>query len=231
LVRVAVDERSEKIFWIIEGKGRRIATKNLTPGKIFYGEKTLQLDKSEYRYWDPFRSKLAAALINDLKHFPFSEGSTVLYLGASTGTTVSHLSDIVGEKGIVFAVEFAPRVANEFIDRCAKFRTNVVTIVEDARRPDRYVGIFGKVDIVYCDIAQPNQTEIAIQNCRFYLKNEGYMFLIVKSRSIDASRAPSAIFKEEEEKLKKAEFELLQTIVLSPFDKDHALIVTKIIGH
>ena len=231
MVRVIVDKRSEKVFWIMDGNERRIATKNLTPGKIVYKEKTLQLDKTEYRYWDPFRSKLAAALINDLKYFPFSESSKVLYLGASTGTTVSHISDILGEKGIVFAVEFAPRVANEFIDRCAKFRRNVVTIVEDARRPDRYVGIFGKVDIVYCDIAQPNQTEIAIQNCRFYLKNGGYLFLIVKSRSIDSSKAPSRIFKEEEDKLKMGGFKLLQTIVLSPFDKDHALIIVKIIRH
>jgi fibrillarin-like pre-rRNA processing protein len=208
---------------------RRIATENLTPRKTVYGEKTLLLDKVEYRYWDPFRSKLAAALINGLKHFPFLEGLKVLYLGASTGTTVSHLSDILGEKGIVFAVEFAPRVANEFIDRCAKFRRNVITIVEDARRPERYFGVFGKVDAVYCDIAQPNQTEIAIQNCWFYLKDGGHLFLVVKSRSINASKAPSIIFREEEDKLRKGGFDLLQTLTLSPFDKDHALIVTKMI--
>jgi fibrillarin-like pre-rRNA processing protein len=124
-------------------------------------------------------------------------------------------------------VEFAPRVANEFIDRCAKYRKNIVAIVEDARKPEKYVGVFGKVDIVYCDIAQPDQTEIAIKNCNFYLKDNGYLFLIVKSRSIDVAKEPSKVFEEEEEKLKKAGFQHLQTIGLAPFDKDHALIVAK----
>ncbi|MGD0330165.1 MAG: fibrillarin-like rRNA/tRNA 2'-O-methyltransferase [Nitrososphaeria archaeon] len=228
-MRVDTDERSDSVFWIIDGNEKRIATINLTPGKTFYGEKTLYINKNEYRYWDPFRSKLAAALINGLKHFPFPKNLKVLYLGASTGTTVSHISDIIGEKGIIFAVEFAPRVANEFIDRCAKFRRNLITIVEDARRPEKYFGIFGKVDVVYCDIAQPNQTEIAIQNCRFYLKEGGYLFLVVKSRSINATKAPSRIFEEEEDKLRIAGFDLLQTITLSPFDKDHALIIAKMI--
>ncbi|MEM3404007.1 MAG: fibrillarin-like rRNA/tRNA 2'-O-methyltransferase [Nitrososphaeria archaeon] len=227
MVKAILDERSSRVYWILDDKRKKICTGNLTPGITVYGEKTIEIDGVEYRLWDPFRSKLAAALINDLKQFPFKEGSRVLYLGASTGTTVSHISDIVGEGGVIFAVEFAPRVANEFIDRCAKYRKNIVTIVEDARKPEKYVGVFGKVDIVYCDIAQPDQTEIAIKNCNFYLKDSGYLFLIVKSRSINVAKEPSKVFDEEEKKLENAGFQHVQTIWLAPFDKDHALIVAK----
>jgi len=226
LARIMADERSKRIFWILNGE-KKIATINLTPGRTYYGEKTAVVKGTEYRYWDPFRSKLAAALINGLKHFPFHKGARILYLGASTGTTVSHVSDIVGEDGVVFAVEFAPRVANEFIDRCANFRKNIITIVEDARMPERYSGIFGKVDAIYCDIAQPDQTQIAIKNSMLYLKSGGHLLLAVKSRSIDASKQPAKVFEEEESKLRESGFEILQKIILHPFDKDHAMIVSR----
>ncbi|MCX8188569.1 MAG: fibrillarin-like rRNA/tRNA 2'-O-methyltransferase [Nitrososphaeria archaeon] len=227
MVQVRTDNNFSGVYWITENGQERIATLNLVPGKKVYGEKVIQSRDIEYRLWDPFRSKLAAAIINGLNFFPFKDGARVLYLGASTGTTVSHVSDIVKDNGIVFAVEFSPRVANEFIDRCAKFRKNIITIVEDARKPENYVGIFGKVDVVYCDIAQPDQTEIAIKNCKMFLRKDGILMLIVKSRSIDVVKEPTKIFEEEEKKLKSSGFEVLQKIELSPFDKDHALIVSK----
>ncbi len=227
MVQVRVDNNFNGVYWITENGQEKIATANLAPGKRVYGEKIVSSGGVEYRLWDPFRSKLAAAIINGLKFSPFKEGIKVLYLGASTGTTVSHVSDIVKDDGVVFAVEFSPRVANEFIDRCAKFRKNIITIVEDARKPENYVGIFGKVDVVYCDIAQPDQTEIAIKNCKMFLKKEGILMLIVKSRSIDVVKEPTKIFEEEERKLKSSGFDVLQKIELTPFDKDHALIVSR----
>ena len=33
----------------------------------------------------------------------------MLYLGAASGTTVSHVSDVVGPEGMVYAVEFSHR--------------------------------------------------------------------------------------------------------------------------
>ncbi|MEM1524529.1 MAG: fibrillarin-like rRNA/tRNA 2'-O-methyltransferase [Nitrososphaerales archaeon] len=202
----------------------RLATLNLAEGIQVYNEKLIKLNGLEYRVWDPFRSKLAAALLKGLKEFPISENSKVLYLGVSTGTTASHISDIIGEGGILFGVEFAPRVAREFIDRVVKHRKNVIPIIEDARRPDKYLSIFGKVDIVYCDLAQPDQTEIAILNCKKYLKNGGHLLLIVKARSIDVIKEPKEIFKIEAEKLENEGFKINQIIKLDPFDKDHALI-------
>ena len=151
----------------------------------------------------------------------------VLYLGASTGTTVSHISDIVGpNSGIVFAVEHASRVARDFLDRVAAHRKNIMPILQDARKPKEYFSVFGKVDVVYVDIAQPDQTQIAIDNCEMFLKKGGYFFLVIKTRSIDVTKAPKRIVEEEIEKL-KPRFEVLQTIDLHPYDKDHAMVISK----
>ena len=203
---------------------REYATPNLVKGLTVYGEKLVKLNDEEYRIWDPFRSKLAAALKKGLRDFPLGHGDKILYLGASTGTTVSHVSDIVGNKGLVFAVEPSVRVARELIENVASKRKNVIPIIEDARRPESYFSVFGNVDLVYCDIAQSDQTEIAIKNCNAFLKSEGIMLIIIKTRSIDVTMSPHSVVVMESEKLRTNNFQINQTINLDPFDKDHALI-------
>jgi fibrillarin-like pre-rRNA processing protein len=205
---------------------REFATPNLVEGSNVYGEKLVKLDDEEFRIWDPFRSKLAAALKRGLRDFPIRPGDKILYLGASTGTTVSHISDLVGNKGLVFAVEPAIRVARELIENVASRRKNVIPIIEDARRPNFYFSVFGDVDLVYCDIAQSDQTDIAIKNCRAFLKNKGIMLIIIKTRSIDVTMSPDSVVTMESEKLRQNNFDINQTINLNPFDKDHALIHT-----
>ncbi len=207
----------------LEGKDKFV-TLNLVPGTNVYGETILTLEGKEYRIWDPFRSKLSAALLKGLNNLPIIEGSRILYLGTSTGTTASHISDIISDEGVIFAVENAPRVAREFIERVAIKRKNIIPIVEDARKPNLYPGIFTNVDIVYCDIAQRDQTEIAIMNCKKHLIKRGNILLIVKSRSIDANIDPESIFQQEASKLENEGFKIQQTIRLYPFDKDHAII-------
>lgn len=213
-------------IWIKHEGQQKLATENLVPGNQVYKEKLVHKNKTEYRLWDPFRSKLAAAILNGLETFPFRNKSTVLYLGASTGTTVSHISDIVGPSGIVFGVEHASRVARDFLDRVASHRKNIIPIMQDARRPKEYFAVFGKVDIIYCDIAQPDQTEIAITNCKQFLKKDGWLFLVIKTRSIDVTKSPKRIIEEESEKIKDM-FEVLQTIDLFPYDKDHAMVIAR----
>jgi len=116
--------------------------------------------------WREKRIKKIIGLVNHLAVvFPFEEKSSVLYLGVSTGTTISHISDIVGPKGIIFGVEHSSRVARDFLDRVAIYRKNIVPIIQDAKKPDQYFSVFSKVDVVYVDIAQPDQTKIAIANC------------------------------------------------------------------
>lgn len=210
-----------KIF--VDGRNE-IATLNLVDGSRVYNEKLISIFGKEYRIWDPYRSKLGAALIKGLKDLPAMEGLNVLYLGASTGTTVSHLSDIVGMTGRIFAVESSTRVARELIENVSSKRINILPIIEDARKPRNYFSIFDKVDLLYCDIAQPDQTQIAIENCRIYLKNQGRMILIIKTRSIDVTMKPQKVIRQELNKLQNRSFEILQVINLDPFDKDHALV-------
>ena len=219
-------EEDKSFFWIKAEGQKKLATENLVIGNTVYNEKLVKKKDIEYRLWDPFRSKLAAAIMNGLEIFPFKEKSSVLYLGVSTGTTVSHVSDIVGPKGIVFGVEHASRVARDFLDRVASHRKNIIPILQDARQPQQYFSVYCKVDVVYVDIAQPDQTDIAITNCKMFLKNEGYLFLVIKTRSIDVTKAPKKIIENEINKLRK-NFEVIQNIDLSPYDKDHAMVIAK----
>ena len=222
----SLEEDNQLFFWIKTDGEKKLATENLVPGNQVYKEKLIVKKGTEYRLWDPFRSKLAAAIMNELEYFPFKNKTKVLYLGASTGTTVSHISDIVGPSGIVFSVEHASRVARDFLDRVASYRSNIIPILQDARKPKEYFSVFGKVDVVYVDIAQPDQTKIAIDNCKIFLKKEGFFFLVIKTRSIDVTKSPKKIIEEEIEKL-KINFDILQSIDLHPYDKDHAIVITK----
>jgi len=219
-------EEDKNFFWVKVDGQQKLATENLVIGNQVYQEKLVTKKGIEYRLWDPFRSKLAAAIMNGLEIFPFEEKSKVLYLGVSTGTTVSHISDIVGPRGIIFGVEHASRVARDFLDRVASHRKNIIPILQDARQPQQYFSVYSKVDVVYVDIAQPDQTDIAIKNCKMFLKDGGYIFLVIKTRSIDVTQAPKKIVENEINKLRE-NFEIIQVIDLMPYDKDHAMVIAK----
>src|SRR5712691_13065683 len=91
----------------VRRSGRDLFTPNLAPGHRVYGEELRDEDGVEWRQWDPFRSKLAAYLLKGAKRAPWSGATSVLYLGGSHGTTVSHLSDLL-PKGTLFVVEKSP---------------------------------------------------------------------------------------------------------------------------
>jgi len=205
--------------YIIEGK---LATKSLAPGKRVYGEKLVEKDGTEYRIWDLFRSKLAAALHKGLKELPITPGCTVLYLGASSGTTPSHVADIVGEQGMVFCIEFAPRSMRDLINVCES-RQNMVPILGDARKPEEYAEV-GEVDVIYQDVAQPDQGSIMIKNAEKFLKPNGYALFAVKSQSIDVTARPRDTFEAMKKELSPY-FKILQEIELSPYDKDHLFLL------
>jgi len=219
-------EEGKSFFWIQTEGQKKLATENLIIGNQVYKEKLIKKKDIEYRLWDAFRSKLAAAIMNGLEIFPFKEKTSVLYLGVSTGTTVSHISDIVGPQGIIFGVEHSSRVARDFLYRVASHRKNIIPIMQDARQPQQYFSVYCKVDVVYVDIAQPDQTDIAITNCKMFLKNGGYLFLVIKTRSIDVTKAPKKIIEKEKNKLNE-NFEIIQVIDLCPYDKDHAMVIAK----
>jgi len=205
---------SENLFY----EKKNIYTKSKYPGFKVYAEKIKMEDGEEYRLWDPYKSKLSSALHKGLKHFPFTSDSHVLYLGAASGTTASHISDIVST---VFCIEFSERSMTDLLFVCEK-RKNMVPILADASKPESFAHLVKTCNIIYQDIAQPNQTEILEKNFVF-LREGGYFFFCIKSRSIDVTAEPQKIFEREISRLKKSH-EVLQVVALEPYELDHVLV-------
>ena len=199
---------------------KRIATV-ATSSKSVYGERIID----GFRIWDPYRSKLAALLLKGRSPLPISLSldSIVLYLGASTGTTVSHVGDIVRD-GLVYAVEISPRSMRQLL-QLAESRRNIIPILGDAARPESYSRFVEPVDIVYQDVAQRNQAEIATLNSARYLKTGGTLVLMIKTRSIDSTASPEEIRGSEIGMLKG--LEVLSVTDLLPYHHDHWAVVAK----
>jgi len=201
-----------------------LATENLVKGEQVYGERLLHFEGKELRAWDPYRSKVAAAVKKGLKQLNIGKGSRILYLGAAEGTTISHLSDIIGLKGIVFGVDVSARSMRKFVYLCEK-RKNLVPILADASQPNIYKEYLEgfSIDALFQDVSQKNQADIFLKNTRVYLKRGGFGFLSVKARSINSAMPVEEIVQEETEKLEN-EFDILGVLPLQPFEKDHAMV-------
>ncbi|KAL8171520.1 hypothetical protein V2J09_023324 [Rumex salicifolius] len=225
---VVVPHRHEGVF-IAKGKEDALCTKNLVPGDSVYNEKRVSVQnedgtKVEYRVWNPFRSKLAAAILGGVDNIWIKPGSRVLYLGAASGTTVSHVSDLVGPDGLVYAVEFSHRSGRDLVNM-AKKRTNVIPIIEDARHPSKYRMLVSMVDVIFADVAQPDQARIVALNASFFLKAGGHFVISIKANCIDSTSPAEAVFASEVKKLQQAEFKPMEQVTLEPFERDHACVV------
>lgn len=204
---------------------RMLYTKNITPGVKFFEEDVVKENREEYRNFNPTRSKLAAGAVKGIKETGLNEGSGVLYLGAAHGYTVSFISDIVGSKGFIFAIDFAPRVVRDLVFVAEK-RRNIAPILADANRPESYFHRIAAVDVLYQDIAQKNQAEIFLKNAALFLKKGGYGMIAVKARSIDVTKEPKKIFHEVKNELEK-EMQIIDYRILEPFQRAHALFILK----
>jgi fibrillarin-like pre-rRNA processing protein len=207
-----------------KGKRQIILTRNASPGKAVYGESLVQMHGSEYREWDHTRSKLAAAIMKGLNETGIKKDSIILYLGAASGTTVSHLSDIA-ENGFIFAVEFAPRVMRDLIFLCSE-RKNIAPVLADANRPESYTDKMTSADVLYQDIAQKNQVEIFLKNADIFLENGGYAMLSLKARSIDISARPRDIYAKAKEEI-GCRLRIIDMMALDPFEKDHCFFLCR----
>ncbi|CAN7014506.1 unnamed protein product [Brassica rapa subsp. trilocularis] len=215
--------------FIAKGKEDALVTKNLVPGEAVYNEKRISVQnedgtKTEYRVWNPFRSKLAAAILGGVDNIYIKPGAKVLYLGAASGTTVSHVSDIVGPEGCVYADEFSHRSGRDLVNM-AKKRTNVIPIIEDARHPTKYRMLVGMVDVIFADVAQPDQARIVALNANFFLKTGGHFVISIKANCIDSTVPAEAVFQSEVKKLQQEQFKPAEQVTLEPFERDHACVV------
>ncbi|MBN1860173.1 MAG: fibrillarin-like rRNA/tRNA 2'-O-methyltransferase [Candidatus Thermoplasmatota archaeon] len=205
-------------------KNDKLFTQNPDPckGIKVYNEQLITEDGIEYRSWNPFRSKLAAAFLKGLS-LNVAPDAQILYLGAATGTTVSHLSDII-TNGTLYAVESSPLATLSLLQVCEK-RHNIIPILADANHPERYETMVPRVDLVYQDISQRNQADIFTRNLRCYLKPNGTGLIMVKARSIDVALKPKQAYELVCTALHKQKFTIKKTVDLAPFEKDHAAIL------
>jgi rRNA 2'-O-methyltransferase fibrillarin len=223
-----IKHRHEGIF-IARGKEDALVTLNMVPGESVYNEKRVAVEgadgaKQEYRVWNPFRSKIAAAIVGGIENVHIKPGSKVLYLGAASGTTVSHVSDVVGPTGMVYAVEFSHRSGRDLIG-VAKKRTNIIPIIEDARHPHKYRMLVGMVDVLFADVAQPDQARILALNASYFLKSGGNFVISIKANCIDSTAPAEAVFANEVKKLQQDNFKPQEQITLEPYERDHAVVV------
>ncbi|KAJ4401758.1 Small subunit processome complex component [Neurospora sp. IMI 360204] len=226
--------RHKGVFVARGGKEDLLATVNLVPGESVYGEKRISVEnaskeeggastKTEYRIWNPFRSKLAAGILGGLETIYMKPGSKVLYLGAASGTSVSHVADIVGPTGAVYAVEFSHRSGRDLINMATR-RTNVIPIVEDARKPMAYRMLLPMVDVIFADVAQPDQARIVGINAKQFLKQGGGLLISIKASCIDSTAPPEQVFASEVQKLREDKFFPKEQLTLEPYERDHAMV-------
>jgi fibrillarin-like pre-rRNA processing protein len=216
--------KEKMLFWGIYSLDGKIATQNLVPGNKVYGEKLIDFNGKEYRLWDPYRSKLCAAILKGLKTVEIKKNSKVLYIGAATGTTASHVSDIVGEKGEVYCVEISERNFRELMKQC-ETRHNMLPMLQDARNVDIIGGETGIVDVIYQDVSTRDQAAILVSNAKL-LKTNGFAYVAIKSQSISVAKKPSEVYAEFLKEISPA-FEVIEKIDIAPFDLMHLFVVLK----
>ena len=236
----------DSISWIIVNNSLKLTTRNLIRGNKFYNEKIVFSNDQEYRVWTPYRSRLAAAILNGIEILPIIEKSRVLYLGTSEVITLSHISDIIGTEGVVYVVEHSQENAKELIEKLVPKRDNIKPIIMDMAKPSQYEIIDGKVDVVYVDVEQSKEVEIALLNCKIHLRVGGYLLFMVKTRSVDEYQGKKFIINDKMELVNtieeinakkytttnslKVNFEIIQQINLTDFFKEYSLIVAKYLG-
>lgn len=208
---------------IYSNKGR-LYTQNADPGHKVYGEGLVDFEGAEFRRWDANRSKAAAAVQNGMD-IGLESDDFVLYLGAASGTTVSHFSDIL-EEGFIVGVEYSDTVIRGLVELSER-RENIAPFLGDARKPDEYSEYVDEADLVFQDISQRDQAEIFLKNCREFLKDGGVGLLAVKARSISSSKSKDEIFDDVREKV-SSEFDIVDEVELDPYEKEH--LVLKIEG-
>lgn len=235
--KVIIEPHRHAGVFLARGKEDLLVTKNINPGESVYGEKRISIDvpakdadspatKVEYRVWNPFRSKLAAGILGGIDQLFIAPGKKVLYLGAASGTSVSHVADVVGPEGLVYAVEFSHRPGRDLISM-AKKRPNVIPIIEDARHPQKYRMLVGMVDVVFADVAQPDQARIIALNSHLFLKDQGGVVISIKANCIDSTVEAETVFAREVQKLREERIKPLEQLTLEPYERDHCIVVGK----
>ena len=193
------------------------------PGKRVYGERLTEVSGKEYREWSPFRSKLSAYLCLGGSFFPFRKDCHVLYLGAASGTTASHISDIT-VSGRVYCVEYSQRTFRDLVVNCGD-RDNMMPILGDAASPEGYGFAVERADVVYQDVAQKGQADILADNMEYF--SARYGMVSIKAKSEDVTATPGKIFEKACETLEGRGMNIIDLLPLERYEKAHAMIAVE----
>ena len=221
--------KEDVIFWVTVRNEKKLATLSNVSTNQDYKENLVEMNGKQHSIWNPYMSKLAAAIINGMEIFPILKKTKILYLDPTSEKTIKHISDIVGINGKIFVVRNIMKNSKNFLEQIAKNRSNIFTIIPDKTNPARLTGMTEMVDVIYIDIAEHNQTEIAIQNCKNHLRIGGFLMLIVPTKNIDFTNNPSKKNQEERKKLQTS-FDIIQEINLMDFFKEYSMIIAKYLG-
>ena len=224
--RVLIPTSNNGIYESAEGREQRPCyfTKALDDLR-FYREYRVLWRGEEYRYWNPHRSKWGIHITRNLVRDLVRPDISILYLGAATGSSVSHLADVVVE-GSIYAVEFSA-ISFGRLRILGERRSQVFPLLFDASRPGSYQDLVPSVDLLYMDISQPNQFEIFKKNAELFLKESGTGLFVLKERSISISKKASVIQETVERQIPETGMVVVQKYDLLPYDKDHMCYVIR----
>ena len=196
------------------------------------GERRKRDGRIEWRKWDSTKSKVAAALQRtggEPSELLPEPGSTCLYLGASSGGTVSHIHDIVcgadnHHGGQVVAVEISPRMMRDLVT-LAERRSGLVPVLGDARRPEAVVPfIRGRADWIHQDLSIADQAETFVRMATSFLRPGGVGLLSLKAASERASDGDDdSRFAKAERILGESELEVVERIDLAGLEEQHVV--------
>ena len=230
------NRRRSMLSWAVMKDGRTLWTLNAVPKKAVYGESLRNFSGTEFRRWDPTRSKLGAALVRTRRAPELllpEEGTTVLYLGAGHGTSISHLHDhLCGAEndlsGRLVAVDLAPRCLRE-LTHMSKSRPGLVPVLGDARKHAAWgVLLPRKVNWLFQDVAQAGQVDIFIAACRRFLERNGTGLLSLKAASERwTGEGEEALFTSVEQTLESSGFEVEERIELAGYEDNHVLFAVR----
>lgn len=185
-----------------------------------YGERVRRAEETVWRAMDPHRSKLGAAFCRELRELPLAPGANVLYLGAASGTTASHVADLVGRKGAVYAVEKSPRPFQKLLGVARRW-PNLYPILGDALAPQTYLPWIPPCQALYLDIAQPEQVDIAIAHAARFLRGGGGLMMALKVPSLRSQGRTTPELVRHSERLLSRFFEVEPPLNLEPFYRGH----------
>lgn len=253
IITTVQPHRLEGVY-ILKSDKELLATKNLSKGESVYGEELITIEetkenndsesssedciiipkkfqnienKVEYRVWDIFYSKLGALIENGIQNIFMKPGSRVLCLGAGNDSfsTISHISDLVGKDGTVYAVEIS-EIKGLNIKNMAKKRENLTPIINDAKKPYNYKNLISDlVDCIYVDISSEDLASIISINAGFFLKNKGGFICVINDNNENSNlKSQVSKFDEQIKLLREYNLYVKEFISLESFAKGYAIV-------